>query len=91
MQFLGAVKGIYIRITAKEKILHKGILVTFFCIGSQETLYLAYGQFSDGSSTFCFSPYDQNVGDRMILHDLIQAVACIGNTQSTALAKFFQF
>ena len=91
MQFLGAVKGIYIRITTKEKILHKGILVAFLCIGSQETLYLAYGQLSDGSSTFCFSPYDQNIGDGMVLHDLIQAAACIGNTQGTALAKFFQF
>ena len=50
VQFLGAVKGIYIGITTKEKILHKYVFVALFHVSGKQALNLADSQFPDGGS-----------------------------------------
>ena len=77
MELFARFESIHFRIGSQEEILHKGIFVAFFGIGSEKTLNLADCQFADGGSVLTFSPYYQDIGKSMVLHDLVKATAGI--------------
>ena len=53
------VESFHLRIAVQKKVLHKGVFVRFFRIGSKKTFDLADRKFSDGGSGVCGTPYRQ--------------------------------
>ena len=90
MKLLRTVKSVYLRVGAKEKILHKYVFVALFHVSGKQALNLADCQFPDGGSGLCISPYDQDVLKLVTLCHFIQTAVHIGNTQRIIFLKFFQ-